>query len=360
MASRTLLAAACLALWIPASTLAQSTLTELNDAGWKLLQQGDAGRAARMFADALSLKPDDPVLLYGAGAAASLQGRPKEAIARLQRALKSDPAFIPASLMLGQIAYRDGDVDLAIATYEKALRYAPRDRELLEALDAWRADADANRGFEERRFDRFRVMFQGRADEALARLATDVLDAAFWKIGNTLGSTPAEPVVVMLYTEQQFRDVTQAPDWAGGVYDGRIRVAAAGAAMARNEFERVLVHELTHAIIAALAPRGIPAWLHEGLAQHFEGEDAGAARRRLRAAGRIIPLRNLERGFTSLSAADAETAYLESLVAVDAILQRPGLSWTGLFRALSESNRTEYTLGSFGLSYSDLERDFAR
>jgi tetratricopeptide (TPR) repeat protein len=359
MALRTILTAACLVVWTSAPALAQSTLDELNESGWALVQQGDGVRAARMFADALSLKPDDPVLLFGAGVAAHLRGQSKEALATLQRALKIEPSLVSASLVLGEIAYREGEVDLAITTYEKALKYAPRNRSLLESLDAWRADAEASRGLEERRYDRFRVLFQGRADEALARKATEVLEAAFWKIEGTLGSSPSEPVVVVLYTEKQFRDVTRAPDWAGGVYDGRILVAAAGAALSPRDFERVLVHELAHAMIAALAPRGVPAWLHEGLAQHFEGKDTGAARRRVKGFGRTIPLRNLERGFTRLNAAEAEIAYLESLVAVDAMLRHPNLSWTGLLRALSESNRAEYTLGTFGLSYADLEGEFA-
>ena len=53
-------------------------------------------------------------------------------------------------------------------------------------------------------------------------------------------------------------------------------IPAAGAAQSPQLFERVLVHELTHAMIASLAPRGIPAWLHEGLAQYFEGDDPAA------------------------------------------------------------------------------------
>jgi tetratricopeptide (TPR) repeat protein len=360
VAIRFALVVLCLAVLATPPIDAQSTVVELNDAGWKMLQRDDGARAARLFAEALALEPNNPVLLFGAGAAAHLQGRPKDAMASLQRALESNPGLTPASLLLGQIAYDEGDVALAITTYEKALKYAPTDATLAKGLKAWRADIEVHRNFEERRFDRFRVMFQGRADAPLAASATDVLNSAFWEIGRALGAYPAETVVVMLYTEQQFRDITHAPEWAGGVYDGRIRIPGAGAAQTPQLFERVLVHELAHAMIANLAPRGIPAWLHEGLAQHFEGDDPAAARRRLKAVGRTIPLRNLERSFTRLGAADAHVAYDESLVAVDAILQQPGFSWTRLFRALSENNRTESTFDSFGLGYADLEAEFAR
>lgn len=358
MLARLLVLPICIVLLAPASSLAQSSARELNDAGWKLLQGGDAGRAARVFAEALTLEPDQPVLLLGAGVAAHLRGNDKDARVPLKRALELDPRLTPASVLLGQIAYADGDVTNAIAIYEQALTHAPNEPVLTTKLKAWRADAEAARGFTERRSDRFRVSFQGHADRLLAVRAIEILEAAFWRIGKALGSYPSEPVVVLLYTEQQFRDVTQAPTWAGGIYDGRIRVPAAGAAQSPQLFERVLVHELTHAMIATIAPRGVPAWLHEGLAQHFEGDDVAAARKTVARFG-VIPLRHLEGSFAGLSGAPATLAYNESLVVVETLFQRPGMDWSALFRALNESGRPEYTFDSFGLRYSTLESEIA-
>ena len=360
MLTRSARVAFCLALLAATSVYGQSSVVELNDAGWKMIERGDGAKAARLFNEALAAKPDDPVLLFGAGTAAHLQGQPREALARLQRAVDVDPRLVPASRLLGEIAYKEGDVRLAIATYEKALKYAPDDSKLSNRLAAWRADADVHRNFEERRYDRFKVMFQGHADEALAARATEVLNAAFWRIGNVLGAFPADAVVVMLYTEQQFRDITRAPEWAGGIFDGRIRIPAAGAPSSGALFERVLVHELTHAMIASIAPRGIPAWLHEGLAQHFEGDDVPTARRRVQAAGAPLPLRGLEHSFARLSAGEAQVAYDESLLAVDVIMERPAFGWIRLLNALAQSDRTEAMLESFGFSYAELEHQFRR
>jgi hypothetical protein len=358
--SRSILLALCISVLTVTSLQAQSTVAELNEQGWRLLQSGDAAKAARLFAEALDAQPDHPVLLFGAGAAAHLQGRGKEAATRLRRALEIAPDLTPASILLGQIEYSNGEISKAISIYEKALTHAPNDTHLTSKLNAWRADAEANRGFVERRVDRFRVMFQGHIDNALASRATDLLESAFWRIGKALGAYPSDQVVVMLYTEQQFRDVTLAPEWSGGVYDGRIRIPAAGAAQSPKLFERVLVHELTHAMIASLAPRGIPAWMHEGLARYFEGDDPIAAQRRLKAVGVVIPLRHLESSFSHLSAVQAAVAYDESLVVVDTILQQRSVVWNSLFGALSTSSRTEYTLDSFGLRYSELESEIER
>lgn len=355
MLIRAVLAAVCVAVFTPAASVAQTGVRELNDAGWTLIERGDPGAAAKIFAEALAAQPDHPVLLLGAGVAAHMQGRTDAARPALTRALALEPRLTTASIILGELAHVDGDLAQAVAIYEKALAFAPNDAHLTSRLQAWRADVETSRGLTERRVDRFRVMFQGHADRPLATRATDVLEAAFWRIGRALGgSYPSEPVGVTLYTEQQFQDVTLAPAWAGGLYDGRIRVPTAGAAQNLQLFDRVLVHELTHALIVRMAPRGIPTWLHEGLAQYFEGDDAAAARRRLTRTG-VMPLRHLEGSFSGLTAAQARVAYDESLVVVDALVRRPGLNWSALFRALSESTRAEYTLDQFGLRYAELE-----
>ena len=106
-----------------ASVHGQSRVNELNDAGWKALRDGYQDRAASLFAEALTLRPNDPVLLTGAGAAAHAQGKQKDAMTSLQKALDVMPGFTPASILLGQIAYDEGEVDRAIRAYEDALKH---------------------------------------------------------------------------------------------------------------------------------------------------------------------------------------------------------------------------------------------
>jgi tetratricopeptide repeat protein len=343
-----------------ASVHGQSRVNELNDAGWKALRDGYQDRAANLFAEALTLRPNDPVLLTGAGAAAHAQGKQKEAMTSLQKALEVRPGLTEASILLGQIAFDEGEVDLAIRTYESALKYAPGDAGLTRALDEWRKDAKIHQSFDELRYERFRVLFEGHAEQSMARQATDVFNSAFFSISNKLGEYPPDTIVAVLYTEQQFRDVTRAPVWAAGQYDGRIRIPVAGASQQPELFEKVLTHELTHAVVAGIAPSGVPTWLNEGLAQHFDGTDANAAQRRMNALGRSIPLRRLEGSFGRLSAADAQVAYDESLLAVNVIAERPAFGWTRLLHELADGRSFEDVIGSFGFSYADLEAPFAK
>ena len=339
---------------------AQSRVTELNAAGWKAIGNGDGARAASLFAEALGARPNDPVLMLGSGAAAQLQGKSSEAMKRLARAIEIEPRLTEASRLLGVIAYNEGQLDLAIKTYEAALKHAPNDPALKADLEEWRAEADAHRGFVARRYDRFNVMYQGRADETLAAEATTVLNSAFWRIGQKLGAYPPDPVVVVLYTEQQFRDITRAPEWSTGQYDGRIRVPVAGASRSREAFEHVLTHELTHAMVSSLAPRGVPAWLHEGMAQYFEGEDLRAAKQRVKARGRPVPMKSLEGGFGGLNVAQAQVAYDQSLVAVSLLFERTDFGWSRLLDDLAGGEPFERAIERFGFSYADIDAAVAR
>ena len=361
MPARNLIATAFVAvccLAVAPQAHGQSRVSELNESAWKALQKGDPDRAGRYFAEALALSPNDPVLLLGAGASLHSQGRQRDAMVKLQRALELDPKLKPASELLGQIAYHEGDTALAITTYEAALKFTPGDAELREELEGWKREVDVHHSFEERRYDRFRVQFEGRAEEALASQATTILNSEFWRIGQKLGAYPSDTIVTILYTEKQFRDITRAPEWSSGLYDGRIRLPVAGASRDPELFAGVLTHELTHAMVSNLAPRGVPAWLHEGLAQYFDGTDPAPARRRMKALSGFIPLKELERGFSGMTAAQARVAYDESLVAVAQLFERPAFGWTRLLQQLSDGQPFYRAIESFGFTYDDLETGF--
>ena len=360
MPARRAFAALCICLFCLTPLHGQSRVSELNDAGWKSLRDGNSDRAAKLFAEALAIRPNDPVLLTGAGAAAHERGKQKDAMAFLARALELNPRLTAAAKMLGQIAFDEGDIDLAIRTYEKALLAAPDDTDIASALSALRRDAEVHHAFSESRFDRFRVMFEGRSEEALAAQATRVFNRAFFRIGDMLGEYPSQTIVAVLYTEKQFRDITRAPEWSGGQYDGRIRIPAAGAAQKPELFEQVMTHELAHAVVDGIVRRPVPAWLTEGLAQYFDGSDPESARRRMRALGRSIPLKSLEQGFGHMSPTVAQAAYDESLLAVGVMADRPGFGWTRLLHRLADGQSFAEAIGNFGFSYADLEAPFAR
>ena len=141
------------------------------------------------------------------------------------------------------------------------------------------------------------------------------------RIGRALQRFPSEPITVMLYTNREFQDLTRAPGWAAGSYDGRIRVSVGGNA-SEGEIDRVLTHELVHAVIATAGR--VPAWLNEGLATHLESSDPGWAATTLRRSATIMPLADLVRGFSGFDEQQAVIAYAESAVAAEVLIAQLG------------------------------------
>ena len=351
----------CLLVLSTLSLPAQSTIGELADTGWLAVQKGDGDKAAASFRQALTMHPRDPVLNLGAGVAAHLQGREHDASLFLQKAVEFEPALTEASALLGEIAYREGDLDLAIKTYEAALTHSPRAPGLKQRLEAWKSEASTYKTFETFKDDRFAVMFEGPAEQKLAARATTVLNSAFWRIGKVIGAYPSSSINVIFYTEQQFRDITGAPEWAGGGFDGQIRMPVRGALQNVKEFDRMLTHELTHAMLQSVAPRNLPAWLNEGLAMSFEGYDAQAIERELAAAHVFVPLSALRTSFTRLTTQQAAIAYAESLFAATALVDRIGPEGLAqLLQDLDAGQTIDEAVQRFGFTLSDLEAKLAR
>jgi hypothetical protein len=336
----------------------QRSAAQQSRAAWDALSAGHIQEAAAAFDEALRSGPQQPAVLLGAGVAARLQGRNDDARRFLVDALKLDPALTPASLLLGSVLYQTGDLDGAIDTYQGALALDPRNPQLIRQLEAWRKEADLHSGFRQTLGDHFTVLFEGPAEAELADRAVTLLEADYWRIGTALSTYPTGVITVILYTRDQFRDITRSPEWAGGAFDGRIRVPVQGALQNSAEFERVLAHEFTHALIQSLASRGVPTWLHEGLADCFDGTDFRRKEAQVRDADARVPLARLEQSFSDLTTKDAALAYAESAVAVHTLLEDAGAA--ALVSLLGDLGRGVPFAAAFErnmpMSYADFQK----
>ena len=104
--------------------------------------------------------------------------------------------------------HRAGRVGKAVATYETALTHAPSEAVLNEQLGQWRKDAVVRAGSYESRGPHFSVLFQGPADETIALCAVEMLEETSWRVGAALTTYPTRTITAMLYTDEQFRDIT--------------------------------------------------------------------------------------------------------------------------------------------------------
>ena len=322
---------------------------------WDALRAGNPEAAERQFQAELRARPTDPLLYLGLGIALQGQQRSDEARTPLTRALQLEPRFTAAAALLGQILYAAGDLEGAIAVYERATTNASGVAQMRQRLDKWREEARLHAGYEQGGDGRFSVLFEGPEERNVAARVHRVLEAAYWRIGARLNTYPGETIPVILYTQQQFRDVTGSPTWAVGAYDGRIRLAVRGGLQAPEALDRVVLHEFVHALIQRVAPRGVPAWLHEGLAVNLSEGEPRWADAILAASPRSIPLSVLERGFSDLDSAEAGLAYAESAVAAGVVIRRLGPNLPAFLQSLGTSGTVDAGLTSFGFTTADLD-----
>ena len=291
--------------------------------GWDALNAGNARAAADAFRGAVAGDPKNPRLHLGSGLAAFLERRDADARGALERALELDPKLTEARALLGQVLYRMGDPNGAMRMLERAVADAPKDKRLTDTLERWRREAELHDRMQQSLNERFTVSFEGPAEAALAAKALESLDRAYWRIGEGLSTFPNHPISVVLYTGEQFRDITRSPSWAAGAYDGTIRVPVRGALDSADELDRVLAHEFVHALVATLAPRNVPTWLNEGLATALESDSLDWARRRV-ASAPSMSLPTLRSSFGRMTGTQAQVAYATSALAVRQLLDEAG------------------------------------
>jgi tetratricopeptide (TPR) repeat protein len=310
-----------------------------------LAKEGAAALNERRFDDALTAfttaaaqLPNDGNVALGAGLAAYMLGRTDDAETWLARALTLQPNLAQASIVLGELQHRSGRLEEAIATYEAALKVAPKANagQLDARLAAWRKEQQLVGRFSRSRGTHFTVLFEGPADELLARRMVDYLESTYLRVGEALNAYPAQPITVVLYTTQQFQDITRMPAWTVASYDGRIHVPVRGALQQTEQLDRVLTHEFVHALVATLGGPTVPVWMNEGLATALEPGGAERSDAVLAAVSVRPPLRELHGSFARLDAAEARVAYAYSTYAVRRIIQLRGPNAVvGLLRDLA-------------------------
>jgi hypothetical protein len=345
----------CIALLMVASATRVSAQTASSSvdpgtAAWQALQNDEGDTALRLFRTAVAHEPRNAILHMGLGAAAQMVGRDDEAMQSLQTALQFDPTLTLASRLLAEIAFRQGDLALAIATYEAALVHAPANIEMASRLDrltAIRARRETTA--------KLTVAVTGQPAEALREHAGRVLNGAYWQVAKLVGAYPASSITVELDASRPFQFPQPVQVSFDDPADGWITVAADGALNNVAAFDRALTFELVQTMVANMAPTGVPAWFAAGLAQVVNTADASQARTRLRAGGEI-PWARLE---TVATGSDSEMQVEDdaSFLIVRALLSRIGGRSTELLDELSDGHSLDSALSQFGFSYADLKAD---
>jgi tetratricopeptide (TPR) repeat protein len=298
-------------------------------AGRHEIERGNTTAARGYYESALRLQPENAILLAHYTVLLLRAGATREGLAAAEHAVRVAPESADAYAVLGAAQYASDRTNEAIRSWKRSLtlRADPAVERLLAKAQK---DAATEESFSENQSSHFTLRFEGKqTSETLRRAILSTLESQFDELAQTLGASPRDSVTVILYTNQAFFDVTQAPSWTGALNDGKMRIPVSGLDSLTPDLARVLKHELAHSFINYISRGRCPQWLHEGIAQMVEPRNLSGRGRRLAQlflAQRALPYNMLEGGFLSLSSAEATVAYDESLAAVEYIQETYGMS----------------------------------
>jgi tetratricopeptide (TPR) repeat protein len=326
--------------------------------------RGDMDQARRYFDSALLFQPENSTVLIYYAALLVRTGGASQALSYGQRAVRAAPNSADAYTVLGyaqQAADRSRD---AIVSWQHSLELRP-DPAVQQYLAKAQREQTAESDFSQHESSHFVMHYEGKqTSESFRQQILAALETDYDDLQRDLGNPPHDNILVTLYTEQAFFDVTNAPSWSGALNDGKLRIPISGLSAMTPELARVLKHELAHSFINQSSAGRCPLWLHEGIAQLLEPKSLGGNGRQLAQlfkSQKNTPLNTLEGSFMRFSGVQASLAYAESLAAVSYINDSYGMGdIQRILQLLAQGNSTEAALrATIHSDYGQLESDLS-
>ncbi|HEV3305906.1 MAG TPA: tetratricopeptide repeat protein [Candidatus Sulfotelmatobacter sp.] len=334
-------------------------------AGKYEFDHGNVDQARRYFENALHFQPDNSTVLIYYAALLVRTGNPSQALSYAQRAVSASPNSPDAYTVLGYAQQASDRTREAVASWKHSLELRP-DPAVEQYLAKAQREQNVETDFSQRESSHFVLHYEGKqTSESFREQILTALESDYDDLTRDLGTPPRDNILVTLYTEQAFFDVTRAPSWSGALNDGKLRIPISGLNSMTPELARVLKHELAHTFINQLSAGRCPPWLHEGIAQLLEPKSLGGDGRQLAKLFKEqhnIPLNGLEGSFLRFSGTQAYVAYAESLAAVTYINDSYGMGdIQRILQLLGQGNSTESALRStIHSDYGQLESEVAK
>ena len=323
-------------------------------------EHGNINQARRYFESALRFQPENSTILIYHAALLVRTGNPSQAVPYAHRATRAAPDSPDAFAILGYAQFACDRTKEAIASWKHSIELRP-DSAVEQFLAKAQREDSVETDFAQRESSHFVLHYEGKQTSEMFRgQILTALESDYDDLVRDLGTPPRDNILVTLYTEQAFYDVTRGPSWTGAINDGKLRIPISGLTSVTPELAHVLKHELAHSFINQLSAGRCPPWLHEGIAQLLEPKTLAANGRQLAQlfqSQHNLPLNVLEGSFMRFSGVQAYTAYAESLAAVSYIKDSYGMGdIQRLLQLLSQGSSTEAALrATIHSDYGQLE-----
>jgi len=268
------------------SSLVNELAKAYNNQGVLLAQQQDWAKAEQFLQKALSLAPNALSFKTNLSSVYTQHGidlyqnkndpiyssySHTEAKQLANLALSLNPKNVNAYILLGDIAYYNQDMDGAQAAWQQAAQLVPTNKPVQDRLAKITREAQSEAAMD----TKDDMYFIIKIDPDVAHLPDFDVNQALYNARNAVDTdfkySPTAKVPVIVYTADQYhKTIPDSPDWAGGDFDGKIRVILTHAKNNVTELKSAIVHEYTHAVIADLSKNHCPRWINEGIAKYEE------------------------------------------------------------------------------------------
>ncbi len=323
-------------------------------------KRGDLPAAESSLKRALTFAPNHPRLVLNLAVLAIEQQRYPAALDYIQTALREPSYSFEAYRLQGWVYYQMEDLDRAASAWKQALAARP-DAEVEALLRKAEREEQAAENYLDKQSGRFVLRYD--SGQAPGRVDVEILAALDEMYSDMVGAfnlSPREPIVVILYRQDTFYDLTGLPPQVDGLYDGKVRVPISGLSTLPPQLRTVLRHELVHAFVFLKTRGHAPRWLQEGLAQWHAGQRPPVPAESFRP---LFEPRDgsavfrIEQAFAS--PAQMGAAYMASWYVVDNLERRYGRGDIDRFlETLAKGDSVEQALyAAFRLSYEDLDRE---
>lgn len=251
------------------------------------------------------------------------QRQPRAALEMVERAMKTTGRDREYLIVAGIASYQIDNVKEALAYLQEAQRFGD-DRALSSLVAKLSREVQGDKSSERMYGNRFLLRYEGgNLDPDVARNMVSLLEQEYARVSATLGCNTDDRIVTIIQSREAYRAATDAAEWSGGLFDGKIRVPVIDRGGISAQTRITFAHEITHACLASIG--NWPAWLHEGLAQKMSSDSIPAGRRAMVESalldGRLPRLANMGQTFARMSSSHANLAYAYSFVAVEKMLE---------------------------------------
>jgi tetratricopeptide (TPR) repeat protein len=323
-------------------------------------------RADENFLKASELYPDEAAFALSRGICNYYLKRYDIARYELERTRPDGPDSVERLYYLGLVLYETDNRQQAMELWELALKLSPDRQELINLLKKARKETAVEDNMDRGNSSRFNLTYDPGVNTTLALAILDVLESAANQVGAELGHFPEARVPVAIYKRADYKDVTDSPDWSGGVYDGTIRLPFGALSEITPPMRAILFHEYAHVVVFDLTRGNCPVWLNEGIAEVFgrrqfihPSSEAGQAALK----GSVIDVRRLEGSFSGLSSNEAALAYQQSYTLVSYLVtaygwHRVNAILNALGKGMNISAAIASALQDYSLSYDGLVKEW--